>query len=183
MVEQKIKILDKSFVPFISEAEIQQAVDRVAHQIASDYEGEDPVFICILNGSFMFGADLLKRLDFPCQVSFVKMSSYVGTESGGTIKYLIGLNENESLYNRKVIIIEDIVDSGNTLVSILPQIQEKKPKDIAVATLLFKPDAYKMNRPIEYIGLQIPNDFIVGYGLDYNSYGRNLRDIYKIAED
>lgn len=183
MTKKKIRIKDKSFEIFLPEEQIQTAIRQVAGDINKDYADRDPVFICILNGAFMFGADLFKEIDFPCQISFVKMASYVGTESSGKIRYLIGLNENENLYDRDVIIVEDIVDTGKTLMSILPQIVEKKPRKIEVATLLFKPDAYTTDYPIKYRGLDIPNDFIVGYGLDYDGYGRNLRDIYVLSEE
>jgi len=142
--------------------------------------GKQVIFLGILNGCFMFAGDLLKHIELPCQISFLKLASYQGTSSLGNVKKLIGINEN--IEGKTIIILEDIVDTGNTLESIIAQIREFNPLEIKVATLLFKPQAYKKELPIDYIGLEIPNSFILGYGLDYDGFGRNLRDIYTIID-
>lgn len=175
-----IKLKDKSFELSIPEEKIKASIDRVANEINSDLKGEVPVFLVILNGAFMFASDILKRIDFDCEVSFVKLASYKGTESTKSIKKLIGVNED--LKDRTVVILEDIIDSGITLECMLEQLSELKPKSVKIATLLFKPKAFIKNYRIDYVGLEIPNDFIVGYGLDYDGLGRNLNDIYKIIK-
>jgi hypoxanthine phosphoribosyltransferase len=178
---KNIRIKDKEFRISYPEAEIQQDIDVVASKINWDMrEVKVPLFLCILNGSFMFAADLLKRIDFPCEVSFVKLTSYQGTSTTGVINQLIGLNEN--IEGRTVIIVEDIVDTGITLSKLYAELQSLKPQTIRIATLLFKPGAYKGSIKIDYIGKSIPNDFIVGYGLDYDGLGRNLPDIYTLAQ-
>lgn len=174
---QQIKIHDKTFEISILNEEIKASIRRVAMKINEDLKGKTPIFVCILNGSFMFAADLLKEITLPCEVSFVKMASYTGTKTSGIVKELIGFNE--SLKNRTVVIVEDIVDSGNTMELIMVKLKELGVSEVKIATLLLKPDAYNKNIPLDYIGLSIPNDFIVGYGLDYNGHGRNLKDIYK----
>jgi hypoxanthine phosphoribosyltransferase len=151
-------------------------INRVAKEITADMEGKQPLFICILNGSFIFAADLLKEIQLPCEVSFVKMASYAGTDTTGDVKELIGFGEE--IAGRDVIIIEDIVDSGNTMEKVVQRLNESKVKSLKIATLFYKPAAYKKNIPLTYVGLEIPNDFIVGYGLDYDGLGRNLKDIY-----
>ncbi len=171
-----IQVLDKTFELSILHEEIRGAVRKVAIQINKDLEGKTPIFLCILNGSFMFASDLLKYIELPCEVSFVKMASYNGTTTSGNVKELIGFNED--LTGRTVIIVEDIVDSGNTMEKIVGLLKEKGVDEIKIATLLYKPEAYKKDIPLDYVGLEIPNDFIVGYGLDYDGHGRNLRDIY-----
>jgi hypoxanthine phosphoribosyltransferase len=174
---QQIRIHDKTFELSILHEEIKAAIRRVAMRINKDLQGKTPVFVCILNGSFMFAADLLKEITLPCEVSFVKMASYHGVKSTGTIKQLIGFNEN--LKGRTIIIVEDIVDSGNTMAEIMQRLNELGVEEIKIATLLLKPDAYHKDIKLDYVGLSIPNDFIVGYGLDYDGHGRNLKDIYK----
>lgn len=169
---------DKSFQLYISETQILTAVRAVADQINKDYLGKRPLIIPILNGSFMFASDLMKELKVDCDISFIKAASYAGTSSTGNITNLIGLNED--LAGRHVIIIEDIIDTGHTLAKILPAFAEKNPASLKVATLLFKPKALKTQIPIDYVGMEIPNEFIVGYGLDYDGLGRNLRDIYQV---
>lgn len=175
----KITLDDKSFETYIREEQILEAVKEVAVKINSDYEGKHPLIISVLNGSFMFTADLLKELDIVCEVSFIKLASYSGTASTGVVRELIGIDN--SIENQHVIILEDIVDTGNTLEKIMEMVGGKNPASIAIATLLYKPQAYKKNRSIDYVGMEIPNEFIVGYGLDYNGLGRNLRNIYKIV--
>lgn len=174
---QQIRIHDKTFELSILHEEIKAAIRKVAMRINKDLQGKTPVFVCILNGSFMFAADLLKEITLPCEVSFVKMASYHGIKSTGTIKQLIGFNEN--LKGRTIVIVEDIVDSGNTMAEIMQRLNELGVEEIKIATLLLKPDAYHKEIPLDYVGLSIPNDFIVGYGLDYDGHGRNLKDIYK----
>jgi len=173
-----LKIKDKEFIISIHEKQIQEAIIRISSQINNDLKGRNPLFIAVLNGAFIFAADILKNVDVECEVSFVKLSSYSGTATTGQVKTLIGLNEN--IKNRTVVILEDIVDTGITLETIINSINHHQPKEIKIATLLFKPKAYIKNIKLDYIGIEIPNDFIVGYGLDYDGYGRNLKDIYKV---
>ena len=176
----KVKVHDKYFESFILFEKIQEAINSIATNINKDIEDVTPIFLVILNGSFMFAGDLLKKISAPCEVSFVKLSSYVGTKSTKKVKELIGFNED--IKGRSVIIVEDIVDSGNTLENVLGQLNRMGAGDVKIATLLFKPDAFEKSYKIDYIGIEIPDDFIVGYGLDYNNHGRNLKDIYKIVE-
>lgn len=175
---KSVKVRDKEFELFISEAEIIQAIDRIAEKMNIDLEGKDPLFVCILNGSFMFAAELMKKVSVPSEISFVRMASYQGTKSTGKIKEIYGLEED--IEGRTIVIIEDIVDTGHTMSLILDQLACDNPKEIKVATLLFKPEALKTDVKLDYVALEIPSDFIVGFGLDYDGYGRNLADIYKI---
>ncbi len=175
-----IQIHDKKFETFIPYEEILKAIDKVAEKINTDLKDEVPIFLVILNGSFMFAADLMKRVDMPCEVSFIKLASYVGTQSTEKLKELIGLNED--LEGRTIVIVEDIIDTGNTLEGVLASLKKMNTKEVKIATLLFKPEAFKGSYDIDYVGIEIPNDFIVGYGLDYDQQGRNLKDIYKIID-
>ncbi len=176
---KQVKVHDKFFKLFIPYEKICETVDRMAERINIDLDGEKPLFICILNGSFMFAADLYKQIDLEgSEISFVKMASYSGDESTGNIKQLIGLNEN--ITGRTVVVLEDIVDSGMTIQNIREQLAGQKPGKILIATLLLKPDALKKPVHLDYVGMEIPNDFIVGYGLDYNGQGRNFKDIYSV---
>jgi hypoxanthine phosphoribosyltransferase len=177
---RKVKVLDKEFKISIPVANIKRSIEHVAIQINNDFAGEEVLFISILNGSFMFASDLVKRIDLNCQISFVKLSSYSGNSTTGNIKELIGLNEN--IEGRNVIIVEDIVDTGATIECIVKQLKALKPKTIKIATLLFKPQAFQKNLKIDYIGLEIPEEFIIGYGLDYNGYGRNYENIYSLIK-
>jgi hypoxanthine phosphoribosyltransferase len=177
---RKIKILDKEFKVFIKSTEIQRAVASVAECINHDFQGKEIVFISVLNGSFMFTTDLLKKIIPQCTVSFVKLSSYQGDASTGKVKQLIGLAED--LEGKNVILLEDIIDTGITIEALVGQLRALKVADLRIATLLFKPQAYTKNLKIDYVGLEIPNDFIVGYGLDYNGYGRNYEHIYVVNE-
>lgn len=177
---RKIKILDKEFQISIPNATIKRAVDQVATQINEDFANQEVLFLCILNGSFMFAADLLKRIKIPNQISFVKIASYEGLSSSGSTKQLIGLNED--IKGKNVIIIEDIIETGLTLDEVLKDLKFSEPASLRIATLLFKPQAYLRNFKIDYMGLEIPNDFIVGYGLDYNGYGRNYENIYSVIK-
>lgn len=177
---KRVRVLDKEFELTIPEADILTAVDNVANRINTDLEGTNPLLVCVLNGSFMFASDLMKRISIPCEISFVKLSSYQGTGSSGKVKELIGLNEN--IKGRTIVLLEDIVDTGLTISNTIDQIKAMEPADVRVATMLFKPDACKKDVTLDYVGMDIPNHFIVGYGLDYDGYGRNLRNIYTLVE-
>lgn len=171
-----IKIHDLTFEIKITSTEIEQAVSEVATKINYELKGKKPLFLAVLNGSFMFASDLLKKVTVDCEISFVKVASYEGTSSTGEIKGLIGVNED--LKGRTVVIIEDIVDTGNTVENVWNELKNKGAADVKIATLLFKPLAYTKTLPIDYVAIKVPNDFLVGYGLDYNGLGRNLADIY-----
>ncbi|OJU54921.1 MAG: hypoxanthine phosphoribosyltransferase [Bacteroidales bacterium 45-6] len=176
---ENVKIKDKEFALFIPETKILEQIGRVAEEINRDLADKNPLFVCVLNGSFMFAADLMKRVNISSEISFVKLSSYKGTSSTGKLKELIGLQED--IEGRSVVIVEDIVDTGHTMVSVIEQLKQKNPADVRVATLLYKPNALKVELKLDYVAMEIPNDFILGYGLDYDGYGRNLSDIYKIV--
>jgi len=176
---ESIQIKDKLFTLSIPESEILNAVKSVANQINADLEGSNPLFICVLNGAFMFASDLMKEVSFPCEITFIKLSSYEGIYTSGRVKEIIGLNE--SVVGRTVVVVEDIVDTGITMERILESLAAKGAKQIHVATFLQKPDALQRDIKIDYIAMKIPNDFIVGYGLDYDGYGRNLKDIYTVV--
>lgn len=175
-----IQIKDKRFKTFIPEEQIMKGVARVADEINRDLSGTNPLFISVLNGSFMFTADLMKHLTMPCEVSFVKLASYEGTSSTGKVKELVGLGDD--ITGRTVVIVEDIVDTGLTMKQLVETLRARGPKDIKIATLLVKPDKLKVELDINYVAMNIPNDFIVGYGLDYDGLGRNYRDIYTVIE-
>jgi hypoxanthine phosphoribosyltransferase len=175
-----IELHDKKFEIFITAEELNFAVENMARQIEDDFEDEIPVFIGVLNGSFMVLSDLMKHYSHPCEVNFVKMSSYDGMETTHEVKQLIGLNDD--LEGRSVIIVEDIVDTGNTIEELKAIFKSKKVKSFKIATLFLKPDAYKKDIKLDYVGIRIPNKFIVGYGLDYDELGRNLKDVYQLAE-
>ena len=174
----KITLFDKTCRTFIPYERIQEAIDKVAEKINADFNGctDIPVLLCVLNGSIMFTAELMKRLTFNCQVVSTKLTSYEGTSTTGKVKQAMGLTADIS--GRRVIIIEDIVDSGNTIVELKNILEEKRVSESYVCTLLLKPDAYKKDVKIDYAAMEIPNDFIVGFGLDYDELGRNLKDIY-----
>ncbi len=175
-----IQIKDKRFKTFIPEEKILAEVARVAADINRDLADSHPLFLSVLNGSFMFTADLMKFLTMPCELSFVKLASYEGTSSTGKVKELVGLNED--ITGRTVVIVEDIVDTGFTMQRMLEMLKAHNPKEIRIATLLVKPDKLKVDLDIDYVAMNIPNDFIVGYGLDYDGLGRNYRDIYTVIE-
>ncbi len=176
-----IQIKDKRFETFISEERILEEVTRVAKEISRDLQGSSPLFVSVLNGSFMFTADLMKRLDMPCEISFVKLASYEGTSSTGKVKELVGLNED--IAGRTIVIVEDIVDTGITMKRLIETLRARNPKEIRIATLLLKPDKLQVELDVHYVAMRIPNDFIVGYGLDYDGFGRNYRDIYKVTDE
>jgi hypoxanthine phosphoribosyltransferase len=173
-----IQVKDKQFKLFLSEEQILKEISRVASEINRDFEGKEPLFLSILNGSFMFASDLMKCITIPCKISFVKMASYEGTSSSGTIKEVIGLAE--SIKDRHVIIVEDIVDTGLTMKQTIEALGSRKPASLSICTLLCKPGKLQVDLDLKYVAKNIPDDFIVGYGLDYDGYGRNTRDIYSI---
>ena len=176
-----ITVKDKQFRLSITEVEIAKAVNNVATQINKDLSDKNPLFLCVLNGAFMYAADLMKQINFPCEISFVKLASYQGTSSTGKIKEMIGINE--SIKGRNVVVVEDIVDTGFTMQNIISSLKEKGAESIHVCTFLQKPNALQCDINIDYAAIKIPNDFIVGYGLDYDGYGRNLKEIYTVIND
>ena len=177
---ETIQIKDRQFKMSIPESEIQQAVKSVAEQMNKDLEGANPLFICVLNGAFMFAGDLMKYFTLPCEITFIKLTSYAGLYTSGDVKEIMGLSE--SVIDRNVVVVEDIVDTGITMDRILTSLNAKGAKSIKVATFLQKPDALQRDITVDYAAIKIPNDFIVGYGLDYDGYGRNLRDIYTVVD-
>ena len=178
---QTIQVKDKSFSLFISEKEILREIKRIAKQINKDFQDKEPVFLAVLNGSFIFAADLLKEVSLPCEISFVKLASYQGVNTTGKIREVIGLNVD--LTDRPVIIVEDIVDTGLTMAHMLDVLKQQNPASIDICTLLLKPGKLQVDLDIKYCCMEIPNDFIVGYGLDYDGYGRNMRDIYTLIKN
>ncbi|MBW4741321.1 hypoxanthine phosphoribosyltransferase [Prevotella melaninogenica] len=177
----RVTIKDKTFETSIPEAEILERVKLVADRINKDFEGKTPLFLAVLNGSFMYASDLMKHITIPCEISFVKLASYQGVTSTGTIKEIIGLNED--IRGREVIIVEDIVDTGATMKRMLETLGTREPDGLHITTLLLKPGKLTVPLNIEYAAMEIPNDFIVGYGLDYDQQGRNLRDIYTLVQE
>lgn len=175
-----VQVHDRYFEPFINEEAIQKEVSRVAEAMNRDLAEKDPIFLGILNGAFMFASDLYKQLNFPCQITFLKLASYSGTQSTGSVKQLIGINRD--LKDRVVVVLEDIVDTGVTLETIIRQLSGYEPAEILVATLLHKPEATVREVKLDYVGMVIPNNFILGYGLDYDGYGRNFREIYQLVD-
>jgi hypoxanthine phosphoribosyltransferase len=177
---QEVQLHDKRFSVSIGADKIDTAVQTVADKINADYQGKNPLFLVVLNGAFMFASDLFKKLTIDCEVSFVKLSSYSGTSTTHVVRELIGLDE--ALTGRDVIVVEDIIDTGITMENTIQKLKHLQAADVKIVTLLYKPLAFQKDYPIDYIGLEIANDFIVGYGLDYDGLGRNLPDIYKIIE-
>lgn len=177
---QTIKVKDKTFSLFIPEDKILKEVKRIAEQINKDFEGKEPIFLAVLNGAFVFAADLLKDISLPCEISFVKLASYQGVNTTGKIREVIGLNVD--LIGRPVIIVEDIVDTGLTMAHMLELLERQNPASIDICTLLLKPGKLQVDLDIKYCCMEIPNDFIVGYGLDYDGQGRNTRDIYTLVK-
>ncbi len=176
-----VQVKDKKFRTFITEAEIQARVKAVADKINHDLAGKNPLFLAVLNGSFIFAADLLRCITIPSEISFVKLASYQGTTTTGKVKEVVGINED--LAGRTVVIVEDIVDTGHTIKHMIESLGTRSPESIHVCTLLLKPGKLQVPLNIEYVAMEIPNDFIVGYGLDYDQQGRNLRDIYTLVEE
>ena len=177
----RVVILDKTFETSISEAVIKQRVKALAQQISRDMEGKNPLLLGVLNGSFVFAADLMRELTIPCEVSFVKLASYQGVTSTGKVHEVLGINED--LTDRHVIIVEDIIDTGRTMKQMTESLGTRHPASVSICTLFVKPDKLEVNLNIDYAAFSIPNDFIVGYGLDYNQQGRHLKEIYTLVEE
>jgi hypoxanthine phosphoribosyltransferase len=175
---EEIRLLDKTFRKLISGEDIKRRITELASQINNDLAGRDAIFLGVLNGAFIFAADIFRQIDFPARISFVKLASYSGTGHTGTVNELIGWNEDVS--GRTIVILEDIVDTGNTVQLIVDELLERKALEVKIAALFFKPSACLRSIKIDYTGFEIPNDFVVGYGLDYNGYGRNLSSIYAL---
>lgn len=176
-----IQVRDKKFIPYLTVEQIDEQISRLAEIINEDYKDKRPLFIGILNGSFIFAADLFKKITIDAEISFIKLASYKGTRSTGNVITSIGLDE--SLKGRHVVIIEDIVDTGKTLKEFLPQLYDQQPASLKVASLLHKPDALIHPIKIDYLGFNVPNKFLLGYGLDYDGLGRNLKEIYQLIDD
>ncbi|MDQ2721504.1 MAG: hypoxanthine phosphoribosyltransferase [Bacteroidota bacterium] len=174
-----IKIHDKEFIPYLTIKEIDGQIERMAGEINKDYEGKRPLFIAILNGAFIFAADLLRKINGEAEIAFIKLASYKGVKSTGKVITAIGLDAD--LYDRDVVIIEDIVDTGKTLFQFLPQLEHYHPASLKIASLLHKPDAMVHPIKINYLGFTIPDKFVVGYGLDYDGLGRNIKEIYQLV--
>ena len=175
-----VKIKDKSFRVSIPEAEIKERVKALAEQMSKDLEGKNPIFLGVLNGSFIFAADLMREMTIPCEISFVKLASYQGTTSTGKVQEVLGINEN--LSGRTVVIVEDIVESGQTMKQMIESLGTRNPESVRICTLFFKPEKLKEDLNLDYVAFSIPDDFIVGYGLDYDGLGRELKDVYTIVE-
>ncbi|WP_186753934.1 hypoxanthine phosphoribosyltransferase [Echinicola salinicaeni] len=173
-----MKVKDKEFTLFISAEELGERIAHIAKDISKDYEGKKPLVLGVLNGAFMFISDLMKEVDIPLQLSFIKISSYQAMNSTGKVKELIGVSEE--IKGREVIVVEDIVDTGVSMTHLLESISEKEPASISVVSLLLKPEALKKPVTVDYIGFEIPDKFVVGYGLDYDGFGRNLKEIYQL---
>lgn len=176
-----IEVKGKRFSEFISAEEIQNYVQKVADELNRDFEGKHPIIIGVLNGSFMFVADLMKKIKFDCDLSFVKLASYHGLQSTGQVNELVGLNED--LTDRDVIVVEDIIDTGKTLEFLLDIIKTHETRSVSIATLLLKPDVFKKKYPVHYVGSDIPNKFVIGYGLDFDGLARNYESIYQLADE
>ncbi len=176
----KVTLIDKTFETSIPEREIQQRVEQLAAQISADFAGRNPLLLAVLNGSFIFAADLMRAMTIPCEISFVKLASYQGTTSTGQIKEVLGINED--LTGRHVIIVEDIVDTGQTMKRMIESLGTRRPASVSICTLLMKPDKLTVDLDVNYCAFRIPNDFIVGYGLDYDQQGRGLRDIFTLTK-
>lgn len=177
----RVQVHDKYFEVYITKENIQKRIQELGRQIEEDYAGKTPLFIGILNGSFIFASDLFRSLTIPAEISFIKLASYRGTSSTGNVVTAIGLEEN--LKDRHVIILEDIIDTGKTLHSFLPEIEQRGPASIKIAAFLTKPEALQHNVQTDYVGFSIPNKFVVGYGLDYDKLGRNLPDLYILSDN
>jgi hypoxanthine phosphoribosyltransferase len=177
---QRVTLKDKTFVPYITSDKIQESVKQLAQKINADLVNDKPLFLVVLNGSFMFAADLLKEVTIPCEISFIKLASYHGTTSTGTVTEMIGLTEE--IKGRTVVVVEDIVDTGITIEKLSALLHKKEVKQIKIASFLLKPEAYKKDIVIDYVGMEIPNDFVVGYGLDYDGLGRNMKEIFVLEQ-
>lgn len=176
---ERIKVKDKEFKLLLSEEQIKEAIKNIAEKINNDLTGKNPVFLAVLNGSFMFASDLMKNIRIPSEISFVKLASYEGMESGGKVKEVFGLSER--IDGRTVVVVEDIIDSGRTMQQLLSSLSTRNPAEIRIATFLLKPDALQCDLKIDYVAFEIPNDFVVGFGLDYDGYGRNFGAVYTLV--
>lgn len=176
-----VRILDKTFETSITESEIKKRVKELAARLNKDMEGKNPLFLAVLNGAFIFAADLLREITIPCEISFVKLASYQGTTSTGKVKEVLGVNEN--LVGRTIVIIEDIVETGRTMKQMIESLGTRNPASVHICSLFVKPEKVEDELTIDYAAFSIPNDFIVGYGLDYDQQGRNLREIYTLVKD
>lgn len=174
----RITIKDKTFEVSMTEAQIRERVKELAQQMSRDMEGKNPLFLAVLNGAFIFVADLIREMTIPCEISFVKLASYQGTTSTGNVREVIGINEN--LAGRNVVIVEDIVESGLTIKRMIESLGTRNPACVQVCTLFFKPEKLKVDLKLDYVAFEIPNDFILGYGLDYDQQGRGLKDLYTL---
>jgi hypoxanthine phosphoribosyltransferase len=179
-IMETVSIQDKKFVLSIPAPDIRQRVKTLAEEMNKELNSHEVVFVGVLNGVFLFAAELLQKISFPCRITFMKLASYEKTASTGEVRHLIGLNED--LKGKTVVVLEDIIDTGQTLGVIMEQIKEYKPAEVRIATLLLKPDVYSNKFPIDYVGFRIPNEFVIGHGLDYDGYGRNLESIYTIIQ-
>ena len=177
----RVKILDKTFETSLPEAKIKERIKELATQMSRELEGKNPLFIAVLNGSFIFAADLMREMTIPCEISFVKLASYQGTMSTGKVHEVLGINED--LTDRTVVIVEDIVESGQTMERMIEALGTRKPSSVHICTLFFKPDRLQTDINLDYVAFRIPNDFIVGYGLDYDQQGRGLKDIYTLVTE
>jgi hypoxanthine phosphoribosyltransferase len=173
-----ILVKDKEFKLFLSSDLIQETIKKVAEKINKDLDGKEPLFLAVLNGSFMFASDLMKQITIPCEISFVKLASYEGMQQGGKIREVFGLSER--IDGRTVVIIEDIIDSGRTMQQLLDSLNTRNPAEIHIATLLFKPAALQCELKLDYVAFEIPNDFVVGYGMDYDGFGRTYGEVYSV---
>lgn len=180
MKKNQIRVHDKVFEKFIYFEQLDEAIKTIADKLNKEVSDKNPLFLSILNGAFMFASELFKKLDFPCEISFVKLASYSGTASTESVRQLIGFDED--IRGRTIVVVEDIIDSGLTMQRVLEQLDKLGAAEVKIATLLYKPKAFKGDYKIDYTAIEIPNDFIVGFGLDYNKHGRNFKDIYKIVE-
>jgi hypoxanthine phosphoribosyltransferase len=179
-MSERVQLHDKEFIKYIDNSDLQKAVAEVGQKMNKDLGDKNPLFLVVLNGAFMFAADVLRTFKYDCDISFIKLSSYVGTKTTHTVREVIGLDTN--VKDRTVVLVEDIIDTGITMDHIIQQMKAMEARDVKTATMLFKPDAIEKDFPIDYVGMSIPNDFIVGYGLDYDGKGRNLADIYRIVK-
>ncbi len=181
VMSEIITVGDKKFVKYISQKEIEAAIDRVAEKVNKEYENDIPLIIFVLNGSIIFGADLLKRLTIQCNISCIRVKSYEGMSSTANVRSVIGIEEK--VEGRRILIVDDIIDTGNTYEYLVNMFTEMKAKDVKLAALTYKPESYKKPYPLDFVGMEIPNKFIVGYGMDYNELGRNLPDIYQVVSE
>lgn len=177
---QSVQIHQKDFHIYIEEAHILARVKELAMAISRDHGADQPLFVAVLNGSFIFAADLMKQIDFPCEIQFVKVSSYHGTQSSGKVQQVLGLSQ--PVKGRKLVIIEDIIDSGLTIDFLRKELEKLEPASIHICSLLLKPEALKVQLEVHYVGFEVENQFLVGYGLDYDGYGRNLKHLYQATE-